>query len=255
MDINSTKNRFSDRVDNYKKYRPNYPLEVISFIHKNCQVTPSWAIADVGSGTGISSRFLIEGFQCSVYAVEPNEKMRTDAENSSNGNSLFRSVNGSSDATTLADESVNMVTAFQAFHWFDRDKARKEFIRILKDPKYILFVWNDRKTTGSDFLEGYEAISQNLPEYQNVNHRNISIEDLCKFIGNKEIKTAQFSNAQKLDLEGLKGRFFSSSYTPAFGTEAYQKQIKNLEKLFLKTNENGRIEFKYVTEVYLGILT
>lgn len=255
MDLNSTKNRFSDRVDNYKKYRPNYPLEVIFFVNQNCQVTPLWTIADIGSGTGISTRLLIEGLQCPVYAVEPNEKMRIDAENSFNDNSLFRSVNGSSDDTTLADKSVNMATTFQSFHWFERAKARIEFLRILKEPKYVLFVWNDRKTTGSDFLEDYETILQNLPEYRNVNHKNIFIEDLCKFIGNKEIKTAQFSNSQKLDLDGLKGRFFSSSYTPVFGTEAYQKQIKKLEKLFLEKSENGAIEFNYVTEVYLGMMT
>lgn len=252
MELKDPKNRFSDRVDNYRKYRPSYPPEIISFILKNCQVDATWSIADVGSGTGISTKLLTGGLKCLVYAVEPNEKMRREAEFAQKGNPFYRSINGSAEATTLDDKSVNMVTTFQSFHWFEKEKARIEFKRILKEPKHILFVWNNIASEGSDFLEGYEAILQTLPEYRIVNHKNISIGQLCNFTENNEIKTAFFPNSQQFDWEGLKGRFCSSSYTPAFGTEEYYKQITRLEFLFEKYNKNGFVEFKYRTEAYLG---
>jgi ubiquinone/menaquinone biosynthesis C-methylase UbiE len=252
MEIKDPKIRFSDRAANYRKYRPGYPPGIIAFIVQNCHVDNTWSVADVGSGTGISTKLLMEGLKCRVFSVEPNEKMRKDAENALHANPFYRSVSGSAEATTLDDASVNMVTAFQSFHWFEKEKARREFKRILKEPKYVLFVWNNRAETESDFLKGYEAILQDLPEYKLVNHKNISIDNLRSFIENDEVKTVSYSNLQLFDLEGLKGRFFSSSYTPAFGTQEYYKQITKLESLFQKCNKDGFVEYEYRTEAYLG---
>lgn len=125
-------------------------------------------------------------------------------------------------------------------------------MRILKEPKHVLFVWNNRMETGSDFLKGYEDILQELPEYKVVNHKNISIDELRKFIGNDEVRTVSYSNLQRFDFEGLKGRFFSSSYTPDFGTGEYYRQIAKLENLFGKCNKDGFVEYEYRTEAYLG---
>ncbi len=244
--------RFGDRVENYKKYRPDYPAQIIPFLKEHCAIDNTWSIADIGSGTGISTNFLITGLNCHVHAIEPNSKMQSEADATLGLNPFYRSTNGSAESTTLPDSSVNMVAAFQAFHWFEKEMAAQEFKRILKNPKHILFVWNDRVITGSGFAEGYEAILRDLPEYGRVTHKNISMDQLQEFTKDHNIKTAVYSNAQRFDFEGLKGRFFSSSYTPAFGTDAYYLQIDKLRNLFDRCNTGGFVEFEYRTEVFLA---
>jgi SAM-dependent methyltransferase len=251
-DMEDSKTRFSDRVSDYKKYRPTYPVEIISFVLENCPVDKKWKIADIGSGTGISSKLLSLGLKAKVYAVEPNLKMRETAEVEEKGNELFVSINGSAEATTLKNESVNLVCAFQAFHWFDKEKSRKEFIRILKAPKWILFVWNDRVTNETGFLEEYEMLLTGLPEYKIVHHKNISEANIAAFCGTTEIIKKEFGKNQKLDWEGLKGRFSSSSYTPKNGTAEYKNAVSKLKRIFDDYNNNGIVELKYTTEVFLG---
>lgn len=250
--MKDSKKRFSDRVNDYKRYRPLYPDEALEYVKHECAIDGHSKIADVGSGTGISTKAMIENYHCHVYAVEPNEKMRLEAESALGGNPLFTSINGSSEDTKLADHSVTMVTAFQAFHWFDSKKAHVEFKRILKEQKWVVLVWNDRVTKSTPFLEGYEGILQMLPEYSKVNHKNTEKLTIEKFIGTSNVNFQTFPNSQKFDLDGLMGRFFSSSYTPSIGTVEYDEQVRKLETLFNSTNDDGLIEFKYQTQIYLG---
>jgi ubiquinone/menaquinone biosynthesis C-methylase UbiE len=250
--MRNSKERFSDRVDDYKKYRPGYPKEALEFVINTCKVNKNWKIADIGSGTGISTQALIEECGCEVFAVEPNEKMRNEAEKSLSNNNLFWSINGSSDDTHLKDKSINLIAVFQAFHWFDRQRTRVEFKRIITEPNWVLLMWNDRKTGGSGFLEGYEEILRMLPEYPKVNHKNIERQEIEDFMKNHELTCMEFKNSQRFDFDGLKGRFFSSSYTPSFGTEEHELQIEKLKDLFSRTNKNGQVEFQYSTQLFLG---
>ena len=76
--IDPTK-RFSTRVENYVKYRPGYPREVIDLLSAECGLTPAAVVADVGSGTGILSELFLQHGN-TVYGVEPNQQMRAAAE-------------------------------------------------------------------------------------------------------------------------------------------------------------------------------
>lgn len=250
--LNDPKKRFSDRAADYKKFRPAYPEAAIQFVKDRCDVTDDWAMADIGSGTGISAAILLKVFNRPLYAVEPNRDMRLQAENAAGGNPLYHSIDGSSENTTLPDKSVDMVAAFQAFHWFDREKARREFRRILRGSRWVLLVWNDRAAAGTEFIEEYDSLLRQLPDYHTSSHRSIEMKEIQKFLGEAALITAEFPHSQQLDCEGLKGRFFSASYTPAYGTDEYHKQMRNLEKLFDKTNRNGIVEFLYTTRIYLG---
>src|ERR1700751_2712080 len=127
---NSTQ-RFSDRVENYIRYRPSYPPQVLETLRAECGLTRDSTIADIASGTGIFSRLLLDNGN-RVCGVEPNREMREAAERLLAGFPRFISVSGTAEATTLADRSVDFATAAQAAHWFDLPKARKEFARILK---------------------------------------------------------------------------------------------------------------------------
>src|SRR5687768_9631235 len=139
--------RFSNRVEDYVRYRPGYPLQVLDFLRGSGALADRSVVADVGSGTGISSElFLRDGH--TVYGVEPNAEMRAAAEAQLVQRfSRFHSVDGRAEGTTLADGSVDLVVAAQAFHWFqDLDFVRCEFGRILRPGGRVVLLWNTRKT-------------------------------------------------------------------------------------------------------------
>lgn len=238
--------RFTSRVEDYVRFRPNYPEESFALLQRECGLGPGKVVADVGSGTGISARRLL-ATGASVVGVEPNAAMRTAAEG-------FPSVDGTSEATGLPDASVDLVTAFQAFHWFDRVAARREFERILREPKWVALVWNDRLETGTAFLEGYEALLREFAgDYLAVRHNAISADDLDAWFGGG-MRVAWFPNAQRFDLAGARGRLLSSSYAPPQGDPRHEPMVAELRRLFDETQEGGTVEFRYETQVYYGTL-
>lgn len=245
----STK-RFSDRVKNYVLYRPNYPQEVISVLEKEAKLTSSTTIADIGSGTGISTRLFLDSGN-TVYAVEPNDAMRHAAESFLHSYPNFHSVNGNASDTTLADHSVDLVTAAQAFHWFKPDRARREFNRILKPGGKIVLIWNRRKENDTPFLTGYEALLMEYgTDYDQVKHTNIDDSLLSVFF---ETYTKHvLYNEQLFNFEGLKGRLLSSSYAPAEGHPNHEPMLWQLRILFDQYNEKGLVRFVYDTEIYIG---
>src|SRR6202790_1963979 len=131
MPASNATSRFSDRVENYVRYRPGYPPEVVRALRAECGLAPSHMVADIASGTGIWTRMLLENGN-PVFGVEPNVEMREAGERLLAGFLNFASVAGTAEATRLADRSVDLVTAAQAAHWFDRQRATREFVRILK---------------------------------------------------------------------------------------------------------------------------
>jgi SAM-dependent methyltransferase len=250
MRANDSKERFSSRVSDYVKYRPGYPGEVVE-LFRGLGLTPDSVVADVGSGTGISAElFLKEG--CVVFCVEPNDAMRLAAEERLGTYAGFRSVKGAAEATGLPDSSMDFIVCAQAFHWFDQTKARAEFARIGKEGARVVLMWNERKKEGSAFLEGYESLLLVYgTDYRKVDHVNIPEHEIAAFFGGT-LEVRRFENFQELDLEGLQGRVFSSSYTPRVGEEGREALESGLEDLFELTNDRGKVKVEYETEVYLG---
>lgn len=245
-------NRFSSRVEYYIKYRPQYPNELIDFLSEELSLSPSSVIADVGSGTGfLSEMFLKNGNR--VFGVEPNKEMREAAENLLKEYPNFRSVNGSAESTTLDPQSVDFVTAGQAFHWFDVEKSRAEFARILRPQGYAVLVWNSRKTDSTPFLKAYESFLCRCGiDYQEVNQRNVDENVLNRFFGACHYQLKVFGNRQVFNYESLKGRVLSCSYMPMEGHPAYQSMIAELQKIFHQYQADGTVEFEYDTEMYYG---
>jgi SAM-dependent methyltransferase len=241
--------RFSNRVENYVKYRPDYPREIITFLASNCGLKPDSVVADVGCGTGISSRMFLENGN-RVIGVEPNAAMREAAISQLAEFSRFSIVDGTSAETTLPDASVDLVTAAQAFHWFDPVATRPEFARVLKPNCYVVLIWNIRQLDTTPFLIEYEAFLQRFGnDYNFVRHENITDRELAAFF-QKEYGLATFPNVQVFDFEGLKGRMLSSSYMPNENSPIYGTMIEELRGLFAKHAENGRIKVFYDTNVY-----
>jgi len=248
---NST-NRFSNRVENYVKYRPHYPKDVISFLKANCDLTPSSIIADIGSGTGISSEIFLENAN-KIYAIEPNMEMRAAAENIFSGNENFISINAAAEDTTLQSDSVDFIIAGQAFHWFDRPKSKIEFNRILRNDGYCVLIWNE-KTPSSEFMESYEKLIRDYgTDYEKINHENIDDEIIAEFYSPGTVQLKTFEHTHPLDYSSLEGRLLSSSYIPLEG-ERYDSMISDLKKMFDKNNKEGFVNMEYETRVYYGNL-
>src|SRR6266704_3952779 len=181
--INDPTQRFSNRVENYLRYRPRYPAEILDALKAECGLQVTSLIADVGSGTGfLAEMFLSNGNQ--VFGIEPNREMREAGEQLLGSYSKFTSVAATAEATTLPEASVDFVTAGQAFHWFDRGRCREEFGRILRPGGWVVLVWNDRRTATTPFLTAYEHLLLTYSaDYQQVNHKRVDATVLREFFG------------------------------------------------------------------------
>jgi len=242
--------RFSSRVENYIKYRPGYPQTVIGTLATECRLTTQSIIGDIGSGTGILSELLLKNGN-RVFGVEPNREMREAGERLLKKYPNFISVDGMAEATTLPDHSVDFVTAGQAFHWFDRERTRKEFARILVPNGWVVIIWNDRQTETSSFLREYEQLLQKYgTDYAAVDHRNVEVAALTPFFAPHSVTFREFANQQIFDFEAAKGRLLSSSYAPESGLPNHQPMLDALRVIFDKYQTNGRINFAYATQMY-----
>lgn len=244
--------RFTERVANYVRYRPGYPPEVLDLLRDEARLSHESIVADVGAGTGIfTQRLLTTG--AAVYAVEPNDAMRAQAEALLRDEAGFCAVAGSAEDTTLPDASVDLITAAQAFHWFDLPRARVEFRRILQPGGVVALLWNDRDMHGDPFMAGYEDVLRRFAaEYQEVTYRRL-FDQLTGFFGASPAEHT-LSTAQRFDREGLRGRFLSSSYAPRDGDPRQPAALEALDQLFDAYAVEGEVAFRYVTRLFLGRL-
>lgn len=252
--LNST-TRFTDRVADYIRYRPDYPPALRGWLRDTLGVAPGAHVADVGAGTGISSHMLLAaGYR--VTAVEPNGPMRDAATTWLGGNPRFRAVDGRADATGLPDASIALVTAAQAFHWFDPVAAHREFHRILHPHGLAAIWWNSRRLTGTPFLEGYEALLQRYgTDYARVAARYNDDAFMRAWFGPGLRATARFDHTQHLDFDGLRGRLASSSYAPRAEHPDHVPMLHALRELFDATAQDGVVHFDYDTRVFAGEIT
>jgi SAM-dependent methyltransferase len=253
---NTTDNttRFTNRVDDYVKYRPSYPAEAIDYLYDSIGLHEHAVIADIGAGTGIFTRLLLaKGGK--VVAVEPNQSMREAAEQQSAGDPNVRFVFGTAESTGLPDQSVDYIVCAQAFHWFDRNATLSEFKRILKPGGKVILIWNTRLTSGSPFREQYEQLLLSYgTNYINVKHTNITIDTLGSFFRKDGLHEQKFNLNQWFDLEGLRGRLLSSSYSPIEGHPHYVPMMMELARIFERNQRNGEVSFDYETQVFWGEL-
>lgn len=244
--------RFSNRVENYVRYRPHYPFEIIPFLKQQINLDSKWTLADIGSGTGISSDHFIQNGNL-VYAVEPNQEMRKAAEIFYKGNTKFISISATAENTSLPDHSIDLILAGQAFHWFDLQAAKKELRRIAKPNAFLVLMWNERDVN-SAFQQQYEKMLLELaPDYEAVCQHNIDEAAIRDFFAPQTYTLQTFSNAQLFDLEGLKGRLLSCSYAPLEQDPHFLPLMERLKELFEKFNVEGKVEFKYRCQLYYGL--
>jgi SAM-dependent methyltransferase len=251
MPASNATTRFSDRVENYVRYRPGYPAAVLGVLRRECGLTPNAVIADVASGTGIWTRMLLENGN-PVFGVEPNAEMREAGERLLAGFANFTSVGGSAEATTLPDHCADFVTAAQAAHWFNRTRARGEFLRILKAGGWLVLLWNERLTDSTPFLRDYEQLLLTYgTDYEEVRHERTT-SAVNEFFDPVPFEERAFPMTQSFDYARLEGRLLSSSYAPGPGHPRHAPMLQELRKMFDRHQVEGRVQFEYTTRVFFG---
>jgi len=245
--------RFTDRVGDYDRGRPMYPETLLDVLGARTGLPAPWVVADIGSGTGISTALLLDhGHE--VHAVEPNEAMRTAAERRLGARPGFHSFAGTAEATGLPDACVDLVLAAQAFHWFDPVAARAELSRVLRAPGWAALVWNTRRTDDTSFLRDYEALLlEHGTDYQAVRHEWKNRDALERFFVEGHARDV-LANEQRLDLEGLRSRLTSSSYVPPLGDPRHEPMLAALDELFAAHEEGGVVRMTYDCEILTGRL-
>jgi len=253
MPASNATSRFSDRVENYVRYRPGYPPEVLQTLKTECGLVPRHAVADIASGTGVWTRALLENGN-PVFGVEPNAEMREAGERLLAAFPKFTSIAGTAEATSLADHCVDFVTAAQAAHWFDRPGSRCEFVRILKPGGWLVLMWNERLTDSTKFLREYEQLLLDYgTDYQDIRHEHTT-DAVNEFFDPAPFEKRQFPMRQEFDYSGVEGRLMSSSYAPGPEHPRHAGMLRELRRIFDEHARDGRIAFDYKTRLYFGRL-
>lgn len=249
--MKDSKQRFSDRVDDYIKYRPKYPPEIIDILKQHIGLTSNSIIADIGAGTGFLTELFLKNDNY-TYAVEPNEATRIACEKLYGNYSHLKIVDGSAEATNLVDNTIDVIVAAQAFHWFNKEECKREFERILKHNGNIVLIWNARKDNAA-FAKGYDDIlTTNIPEYKTLDHRNVDDTAIAAFFKPRVMRKFVTANRQVFNWDGFKGRVLSSSYVPKNGA-VHDKIMEQIKTLFEKNEINGKVIFEYDTLIYCSI--
>ena len=282
------KRRFSSRVSYYVKARPGYPPEILEFLAQAGVLTTETVIADVGCGTGLLAEIFLKNGN-TVIGVEPNPAMRAAGEQYLAAYPRFRSIDGSAEETTLQTASVDMITAGQAFHWFDVDEARREFTRILRPGGSVVLVWNSVRSDASPFMEAYHAMRAAVPEGDDGQRADDTAKPLARIdthttdlapmgpaqsagsldiapdtpprpapgararlFGAAGCESRGFPNQQTFDWDGIQSRLLSESGAPLPGDWRYPAMMAELERAFRTHQKNGRVEFLYDTKLHCG---
>ena len=254
MTFADAKQRFSNRVADYVRYRPGYPAAVLELLREDCGLRPGHVIADIGSGTGfLGELFLKNGNR--VYGVEPNNEMRQAGEEYLASHHGFSSIEGSAESTTLGDSSIDFVTAGQAFHWFDPQAARREFLRVLKPRGWVVIAWNDRRMEEKHLTREYEELLERFCiDYKQVKDAYPESKDISSFFAGGVFSARDLPNQQILDWEGFRGRLRSSSFAPTEDHPNYAAMMAELERIFRAHQNGGFVRMEYFTRVYFGQL-
>jgi SAM-dependent methyltransferase len=261
--------RYSQRVDNYIKYRPRYPAAVLELLINECGLNRGHLVADIGSGTGILSELFLQNGN-RVFGVEPDPDMRAGGEYYLQAYDNFTTVAATAEATGLPAGKVDFVTAGQAFHWFDLQKARREFSRILAPDGWVVLVWNVQKARGTPFLEALQQFWQERrfskasrstsPEQRQraqalrLDPKLARQELMEPFFGPGSFKERFFPNPLVCNLEQLQGRVLSNGTSLEPGDELYPAMLAALEELLWIHQEDGRVTIEHDTRVIYGRL-
>lgn len=252
--MEDTYSPYSRIAENYSRYRPRYPHQLVAWLKAECGLSPAHVVADIGGGTGLMAElFLKNGNQ--VYGVEPNLEMRSAAEYLLRSYPLFTSIAATAEATTLADHSVHMITVGNAFHWFKHEQVRQEFLRILIPPGWVVLVWNLERNNRSPFAVAFEQFWQKYIDPSARFSERQRPDYITQFFGADHLKEKSLDNYQVCDFEALKGLALSFLKAPQADDPRYAAMLDELKAIFNQYHKDGTVTLEYDTAILYGQLS
>ncbi|MBA2548443.1 MAG: methyltransferase domain-containing protein [Burkholderiaceae bacterium] len=250
----SATERFTDRADAYVRGRPSYPAAIVEHLEREGVLKSGMTVADIGVGTGLSAEpFLQGGYR--VIGVEPNAAMREAGDQQLSTFAGYRSVGGTAEDTSLPDAIADLVIAGQAFHWFDVARAAHEARRIARPGGAAALIWNDRQSTGSAFLAGYEALLRaHGADYAKLIHRHVDEKAIAQFFAPAVPKVATFDNPRELERDDLLALAASASYLPTPQEAQYPAMLQALNELFDGHARQGKVQMMYRTRMHYATI-
>lgn len=243
--------KFNGKADTYAIARPTYPAEFIDYLYNKTGFSDESIIADIGAGTGILTKLLLERGS-SVFAVEPNNDMRSKAGMLIKDYDKLIIVDGTAEDTTLGDNSMDFITVAQAFHWFDVDMFKKECKRIIKKNGIVVLVWNNRVEESPIVKDSAEIFKKYCANFNGFSGSRISKNDnINRFFDNKN-DVVEFENDLKFDCDGFINRSLSSSYSLSKDDKMFDRYLAELKDLFYKYADNGILTMPNKTTAYIG---
>jgi SAM-dependent methyltransferase len=242
---------FSAKVADYAQSRPDYPAALFAQLQATVQLEPGALVADLGAGTGLLTRGLLErGYH--VVAVEPSGAMRAAADHFLASFPSYRSTCGTAETIPLADASIDLITAAQAFHWFDIERARAECLRVLKPSGMVALIWNDRVL--SDPL--HCALDEVFAHYGGAKRGALLAHEerhnVPPFFGATTPVEYHWPHAHRLSEAGLLALVFSRSYMPDRSTPAGQEAAEQIGEVFQRFAVDGELVVRYTTVAIIG---
>jgi len=246
-----TSGAFSTKAADYAAARPRYPVALFERLSASRTLYPAAQIADIAAGTGLfTGQLLHRGYN--VIAIEPNAAMLAVADAALGKYRKYRSIAASAEATTLADASADVITCAQAFHWFDAEAVRREWLRVLKPDGRVVLVWNTRPLT--DPLQ--KALDDLLGEFggdkQAALDRRQDLSRVPAFFAGESFEHFELANMQQLDHDGLISLALSRSAMPDRATPQGERAVQKLSQLFASHARDGQVNVSYRTVAFVG---
>ncbi|MDE3170148.1 MAG: class I SAM-dependent methyltransferase [Acidobacteriota bacterium] len=246
--------RFSGRAEVYRRYRSRYPREIIPLLREKCGLTPESIVADIGAGTGMLAELFLENGNV-VYAIEPNADMRAACEDLTGQFSSLTCIDGTAEDTHLPNHSIDLIAVGRAFHWFDHEKCRPEFKRILRPDGWIVLAGLGPRRGKEPVQDEYQQIlREHGIDYSRLRDRYNVKEAVRPFFKGGTLYQAEFPGFEELTYEGLEGHTISLSVTPQPNHPGFPAMQDALKKYFEKFERNGKLRLPTNCHVYMGQL-
>jgi len=246
--------RFSGRVEAYRRYRSAYSREIIPVLQERCALTSDSIVADIGAGTGMLAELFLENGN-RVFAVEPNTDMRAACEELVERYPRLTCVDGTAENTGLSDQSIDFVTVGRAIHWFDQDKCRYEFARILRDGGWILLAGQGPHQRTEPVARDFRTILENhCIDFARLRQRYDIEAAVRRLFAGGDFQEAEFHDTEEMTYEDLEGFMLSLSVTPQPDYPGFPAMQRALHEYFARHESGGKLRMPTTCKIHFGHL-